>query len=101
MEGVRLRDAIHAANDRGAAGHAGTGARRALTEPRGRDRMLKEFKAFVMRGNLVEIAVAFIMGLAVAAVVTAFTDVVMERSATSRAVTSRSTSSASTGDAIS
>jgi|tagenome__1003787_1003787.scaffolds.fasta_scaffold20170183_2 large conductance mechanosensitive channel len=39
--------------------------------------MLKEFKAFVMRGNLVEIAVAFIMGLAFAAVVTAFTDVVM------------------------
>ena len=39
--------------------------------------MLKEFKAFVMRGNLVEIAVAFVMGLAFAAVVTAFTDVVM------------------------
>ena len=39
--------------------------------------MLQEFKAFVMRGNLVEIAVAFIMGLAFAAVVTAFTDVVL------------------------
>ena len=36
--------------------------------------MIKEFKAFVMRGNLLEIAVAFIMGLAFAAVVTAFTD---------------------------
>ena len=39
--------------------------------------MLKEFKAFVMRGNLVEIAVAFIMGLAFAAVVAAFTDIVL------------------------
>jgi large conductance mechanosensitive channel len=39
--------------------------------------MLKEFKEFVMRGNLVEIAVAFIMGLAFAAVVTAFTNVVL------------------------
>jgi large conductance mechanosensitive channel len=39
--------------------------------------MLKEFKAFVMRGNLVEIAVAFIMGLAFAAVVTAFTGMVL------------------------
>jgi large conductance mechanosensitive channel len=39
--------------------------------------MLKEFKAFVMRGNLLEIAVAFIMGLAFAAVVTAFTNVVL------------------------
>jgi len=39
--------------------------------------MLKEFKAFVMRGNLVEIAVAFIMGLAFAAVVTAFTGIVL------------------------
>jgi len=39
--------------------------------------MFKEFKAFVMKGNLVEIAVAFIMGLAFAAVVTAFTNVVL------------------------
>ena len=39
--------------------------------------MLNEFKAFVMRGNLVELAVAFIMGLAFAAVVTAFTNVVL------------------------
>ena len=31
--------------------------------------MLKEFKAFILRGNLVEIAVAFIMALAFAAVV--------------------------------
>jgi large conductance mechanosensitive channel len=36
--------------------------------------VLKEFKAFVMRGNLLELAVAFIMGLAFAAVVTAFTN---------------------------
>ena len=39
--------------------------------------MLKEFKAFVMRGNLIELAVAFILGVAFAAVVTAFTDVVL------------------------
>ena len=39
--------------------------------------MLKEFKAFIMRGNLIEIAVAFIMGLAFAAVVAAFTAVVL------------------------
>lgn len=39
--------------------------------------MLKEFKAFVLRGNLIELAVAFIMGLAFAAVVTGFTDVVL------------------------
>jgi large conductance mechanosensitive channel len=35
--------------------------------------MLKEFKAFVMRGNLLELAAAFIMGVAFAAVVSAFT----------------------------
>jgi large conductance mechanosensitive channel len=34
--------------------------------------MLKEFKAFILRGNLVEIAVAFIMALAFAAVVASF-----------------------------
>lgn len=39
--------------------------------------MLKEFKGFVMRGNLIEIAVAFIMGVTFATVVTAFTDVVL------------------------
>lgn len=39
--------------------------------------MLKEFKAFVLRGNLVEIAVAFVMGLAFAGVVTAFTNIVL------------------------
>jgi large-conductance mechanosensitive channel len=39
--------------------------------------MLKEFKAFVARGNLVERAVAFILGVAFAAVVTAFTQVVL------------------------
>jgi large conductance mechanosensitive channel len=35
------------------------------------------FKAFILRGNLVELAVAFIMGVAFATVVTSFTDVVM------------------------
>ena len=39
--------------------------------------MLDEFKKFLMRGNLVELAVAFIMGLAFAAVVTAFVNVVL------------------------
>lgn len=34
--------------------------------------MWKEFKAFIMKGNLVQIAVAFIMGVAFGAVVTSF-----------------------------
>ena len=39
--------------------------------------MLKEFRAFVMKGNLITIAVAFIIGLAFAAVVSSFTNVVL------------------------
>jgi large conductance mechanosensitive channel len=39
--------------------------------------MLGEFKKFVMRGNLLELAVAFIMGVAFATVVTAFTNIVL------------------------
>jgi large conductance mechanosensitive channel len=39
--------------------------------------MLKEFRDFITRGNLVEIAVAFILGLAFAAVVTTFTNIVL------------------------
>jgi large conductance mechanosensitive channel len=39
--------------------------------------MLDEFKKFVMRGNLLELAVAFIMGVAFATVVTAFTNIVL------------------------
>ena len=39
--------------------------------------MVREFREFISKGNLVEIAVGFIMGLAFAAVVTAFTDVVL------------------------
>ncbi len=35
--------------------------------------MLKEFKAFILRGNLVEIAVAFVIGAAFSQVVAAFT----------------------------
>ena len=35
--------------------------------------MLKEFKAFAMKGNLVDIAVAFVMGAAFGRVVTSFT----------------------------
>jgi large conductance mechanosensitive channel len=40
--------------------------------------MLRGFKDFIMRGNLVELAVAFIMATAFAAVVTAFTAIVLE-----------------------
>ena len=39
--------------------------------------MLREFREFISKGNLVEIAIGFIMGLAFAAVVTSFTDVVL------------------------
>jgi large conductance mechanosensitive channel len=36
--------------------------------------MIKEFRDFLMRGNLVELAVAFVMGLAFAALVAALVD---------------------------
>jgi large conductance mechanosensitive channel len=36
--------------------------------------MLKEFKDFLLRGNLVELAVAFVMGLAFAALIASFVD---------------------------
>ena len=36
--------------------------------------MIKEFRDFLMRGNLVELAVAFVMGLAFGALVTSFVD---------------------------
>lgn len=36
--------------------------------------MMKEFKEFAMKGNLVDIAVGFVMGAAFVKVVTAFTD---------------------------
>lgn len=36
--------------------------------------MIQEFKDFISRGNLVEIAVAFVMGVAFAAVVTSLTE---------------------------
>lgn len=39
--------------------------------------MLKGFKEFIMRGNLVELAVAFIMATAFATVVTTFTAVIL------------------------
>ena len=39
---------------------------------------MKGFKDFVLRGNLVELAVAFIIGAAFAAVVTSFTRVILE-----------------------
>lgn len=36
--------------------------------------MIREFREFINRGNIIELAVAFIMGLAFAEVVTTFTD---------------------------
>ncbi len=36
--------------------------------------MLSEFKTFAIRGNLVDLAVAFVMGVAFSAVVTSFVD---------------------------
>jgi large conductance mechanosensitive channel len=39
---------------------------------------VKGFRDFVLRGNLVELAVAFIIGAAFAAVVAAFTKVILE-----------------------
>src|SRR5262245_16930203 len=40
--------------------------------------MIREFRDFLLRGNLVELAVAFVMGLAFAALVTSFvTDLIM------------------------
>lgn len=39
---------------------------------------MKGFKDFLMRGNLIELAVAFIMGTVFAAVVTAFTKIVLD-----------------------
>ncbi len=36
------------------------------------------FKDFILRGNLIELAVAFIMGAGFAAVVTSFTQVIMD-----------------------
>ena len=36
--------------------------------------MLKEFKEFLLRGNLLELAVAFVMGLAFAALIVSFVD---------------------------
>jgi len=39
---------------------------------------MKGFKDFIMRGNLVELAVAFIVGAAFATVVKAFTDMLLE-----------------------
>jgi large conductance mechanosensitive channel len=36
--------------------------------------LIREFRDFLLRGNLVELAVAFVMGLAFAALVTSFVD---------------------------
>ena len=36
--------------------------------------MVKEFRDFLMRGNLLELAVAFVMGLAFAALISSFVD---------------------------
>ena len=39
--------------------------------------MLRDFKAFLLRGNLLDLAVAFILGVAFATVVTAFTNIIL------------------------
>ena len=39
--------------------------------------MIKEFREFITKGNLIDLAVAFIIGVAFATVVTSFTDVVL------------------------
>jgi large conductance mechanosensitive channel len=39
--------------------------------------MIKEFKEFIAKGDLVTLAMAFILGVAFAAVVTAFTNVIL------------------------
>lgn len=39
--------------------------------------MVREFKAFIAKGNLVDLAVAFVLGVAFAALVTSFTNVVL------------------------
>ena len=39
--------------------------------------MIKEFKEFIAQGNLIDLAVAFILGVAFATLVTAFTGVVL------------------------
>ena len=36
--------------------------------------MIKEFRDFLMRGNLIELAVAFVMGLAFASLISSFVD---------------------------
>ena len=40
--------------------------------------MVKGFKDFILRGNVVDLAVAFVMGVAFAAVITAFTGEVIQ-----------------------
>ena len=36
--------------------------------------MLKEFRAFLLRGNIVELAIAFVLGVAFGALITSFVD---------------------------
>ena len=55
---------------------------REFLQPRHNDALLafasmKGFRDFVLRGNLIELAVAFIMGVVFAAVVEAFTKIVL------------------------
>ena len=71
-------DALLAGRDRRADGRLGIGRKRRPTNEKGEARMLKEFKAFIDRGNLLQMAVAFIMGVAFAAVVTSLVnDIIM------------------------
>jgi large conductance mechanosensitive channel len=39
--------------------------------------MIKEFKEFIAKGNLIDLAIAFVLGVAFATLVTAFTEMVL------------------------
>jgi len=47
-------------------------------DPNPKETPMKGFKDFIMRGNLVELAVAFIIATSFAALVTAFTSIILE-----------------------
>ena len=40
--------------------------------------MIKGFKDFLLRGNVIDLAVAFVIGVAFAAVITSFTDNIIQ-----------------------
>ena len=58
---------------------------------------MKGFKEFLLRGNLIELAVAFIMGTVFAAVVQSFTKIVARRDRPDRRRSAASAGSLSSG----